>query len=218
MVCLAACLATLGVTTNVSAGVITKSPDLGSFWNPLNSGSGTYIYANSFIAPNSGFVTNIGSWFNGGGNGSDVVLQVYASIGSNPLFGPDSTNLLATTGVISGISGALAYYNAPTLAGGTALVGGQVYWFGANVIGQASSGNLQVGGHTQNTSVVDNGTFWYSNDPTGVSFDGQNLTPEMAFSVTVEEIAAVPEPTSIAVWGIGALGGCLLARRRKKLA
>ena len=75
-----------------------------------------------------------------------------------------------------------------------------------------------MGGHTQNSVYPDNGTFWYSNDPPGIVFDGQNQTPEMAFEVTLEQFAAVNIPIS-GPWGIAlliamvALAGALLIRR-----
>ena len=83
-----------------------------------------------------------------------------------------------------------------------------MYWFAATVVGESGPGFYQVGGHTQNSQYNDNGTFWYSNDPSGQSFDGQNLTPEMAFHVGT----AVPAPASLALAG---LGGLVATRRRR---
>ena len=76
------------------------------------------------------------------------------------------------------------------------------------VVGEAAAdGSLQTGGHTDNSSCVDNGTFWFSNDVNGVNFGGQNATPQMAFVVEVDgggpldcgeegdPLAEVPVPT-----------------------
>lgn len=50
-------------------------------------------------------------------------------------------------------------------------------------------------------------------------FVGDGTHNALAFDkVFVGASATVPEPTSFAVWGIGALGCCLVARRKKKLA
>ena len=80
------------------------------------------------------------------------------------------------------------------LPGAQALTPGTLYWFAATTVGLPGSGSYAVGGHTQNSQQNDNCTFWYSNDPNGVNFDGQNLTPEMAFSLTVDD---VPVPVEL---------------------
>jgi hypothetical protein len=56
----------------------------------------------------------------------------------------------------------------------------------------------------------DNGTFWFSNDPTGVFFDGQNATPEMAFHVGLK---VIPEPAAFGL--VGLVGLAMLLRRRR---
>ena len=95
---------------------------------------------------------------------------------------------------------------------------GQRYWFVATCVGEAGTGDFTVGGHTQNSVYPDNGTFWYSNDPPGITFDGQNNTPEMAFEVTLDSFAAVSIPSS-GPFGIAlliamvALAGALLIKR-----
>lgn len=206
----------LGVLASVAgsalAGDIVKGPDIGPFWQPLDSDTGTYIYANSFVADETGVVDDLGTWLlalGGAGTGSQIAFEVYDSIGGNPANGPDSTNVLASTGLINigGGTGTLDFYNAaPNFS--AVLNSGQTYWFGANVIGGGQNVEpYQVGGHTQNSVYNDNGTFWFSNDPTGVFFDGQNFTPEMAFSVSI-----VPAPAGLALLG---MGGLLAARRRR---
>lgn len=193
------------------AGDITKPPDLGPWWQPLDPDTGTFIYANSFVADETGRVDNLGMWLMQAGNGAGglIAFEVYASIGGNPAFGPDSQNVLASTGLldIGGGTANLDFYNAAPISSAT-LNAGDTYWFGANVIGGGSNvGSYQVGGHTQNSVFQDNGTFWFSNDPNGVIFGGQGLTPEMAFSVNI-----IPAPSSLALLG---LGGLVATRRRR---
>ena len=149
--------------------------------------------------PANGIVTDLGMWLtdevlgNPGNGGADIRFEVYGSIGGNPANGPDTTNVFATTGSLTGLGiGPLAFYTSGTLGGGTPVVAGNTYWFGGNVVGEVGPGSFQTGGHTQNSVYADNGTFWYSNDAAGLAFDGQALTPEMAFSVTV-----VPEPSTL---------------------
>jgi hypothetical protein len=91
------------------------------------------------------------------------------------------------------------------------LTAGVQYWFAANVIGLTADARIKVGGHTQNSGGInDNGTFWFSNDPTGINFDGQGLTPEMAFRV---ELEPVPEPTTLLLPGIDPAGRGIARRR-----
>ncbi len=183
--------------------VIDKSPDLGAGWDPIGY-LDTQVYADSFVAPISGPITELGTWLKEYNDGScNVTFQVYGSIDGNAANGPDISDVYATTGTVSGLSpSALTYYQFSPLSGGTPLILGDTYWFGINAIG-ATSGRYQVGNHTRNSGgIVDNGTFWYSNSPP--VFDGKNLTPEMAFSVSVT--AAVPEPSTLALLAAGAIG------------
>jgi hypothetical protein len=207
-------LVCLASTNLAFAGVITKTPDLGNYWSPLSANGGTYIYANSFVADSSGNVTGLGTWLNRGG--SDLVFQIFGSIGDNPAQGPDSSNLLATSSILSGLYfESLTYVNGGPVTSFANLIAGNTYWFAASTVGQNGSGAFTVGGHTQNSEgIVDNGTFWYSNDNTGRYFDGRNRTPEMAFSVTISE-NSVPEPASLALLGLG-LFGFAMARQRKQ--
>ncbi len=70
-----------------SAGVITKTPDLGNYWNPLGD-NGTQVYANSFVADETGSVTELGLWLSGGA--SDLRFQIFGSAGGVVGNGPDS--------------------------------------------------------------------------------------------------------------------------------
>ena len=198
-------LVTIAAAQSAMAGTLTKSPDLGDYWNPLSSGS-TYVYADSFVAPASGVVSDLGVWLNGGS--SQYVLEVLADTGGS---GPNGASILANTGVQQSSFNSLTYVDFATTFSAS-LVAGQTYWFAASTVGLGGSGSYNVGGHTQNSEgITDNGTFWFSNDPAGLSFDGPNLTPEMAFTVTQ---GAVPEPAAwvMMLAGFGIVGAVL--RRR----
>jgi len=194
------------IITTGSAQVITKSPDQGAFWQPLHPNGGTYVYADSFVAPGNDTVVSLGTWLNTQTYDptTAVTFQVWGSIFNNAVNGPDSGNLLATTTGITGMNGSLSFYSAPTTSS-LILTSGDTYWFVATVVGAAGEGVFQVGGHTQNSEgITDNGTFWYSNDPLGKAFDGEAKTPEMAFQVN---LAAVPEPEtfSLVLGGLASL-------------
>ncbi len=167
---------------------LEKVPDQGPFWQPLSPG-GSEIYANSFVACATGPVDALGMWLeslNGPGQGPDVRFEVWGSIGDDPSNGPDAFNVLATTGSLDlGGTDSLEFYGAPTTSSAPLSIG-KTYWFVASCFGEeGGNAGWRVGGHTQNTGGInDNGTFWFSNDDNGVVFDGQALTPEMAFRVS----------------------------------
>ena len=181
---------------------ITKSPDLGPFWQPLSPNGGTYVYADCFIAPAGPdvFPQSISTWLNTiNPPPPSVRFEIWGDTGGS---GPDASNVLATTGSLSPNPSGLEQISAPVLAGAGALVPGTTYWFAATVVGEAGTGAYQMGGHTQNSGgIVDNCTFWYSNDPAGISFDGQNLTPEIAFSLTLDDVPVPVELMSFSVEG-----------------
>lgn len=192
--------------TSASAGLIEKGPDLGAFWQPLNSSSGSYVYANTFVADMDGTVDSIGTWLldmSGGGTGADVEFMVLGSL----LGAPDPNNVIASTGMedIGGGTSTLDLYDIGTDFSG-AVTAGETYFFAVSVIGGGGTGSYQVGGHTQNSVYLDDGTFWFSNDPTGQNFDGAAFTPEMAFRVNI-----IPAPAALALFGCALVG----TRRRR---
>jgi len=188
---------------------ITKGPDVGDYWYPLSPNGGTYVYADSFIAPAGSdvLVSRIGTWLNAQGTGgSSVRFEIWGDLGSGN--GPDASNVISSTGSLGAFANSsLTYYEAASSPG--TLSPGQLYWFAATVVGESGPGLYNVGGHTQNSVYNDNGTFWYSNDPSGVNFDGRGLTPEMAFSLTLTQ---VPAPGAAAALG---LAGLVATRRRR---
>lgn len=201
-----ACIVLAAGSAAVADTSITKQPDLGNFWFPLGNNGNTPVYSDSFIAPNGADVLpgRLGTWLDDqGSGGTDLRFEIW---GDNN--GPNPFDILATTGTVSPSTNGLTYIEAPAQSA-NALTPGQRYWFVATAVGEAGSGYFQTGGHTQNSVYQDNGTFWYSNDPNGINFDGQNLTPEMAFSVT---LGPIPTPGAAAVLG---LAGLAAARRRR---
>jgi hypothetical protein len=207
-------MAVLGFTSlTVQAQTLTLLPDQGAYWFPLGPNS-SYVYANSFEASGGGTVTSLGTWLNTlvSDPGTALRFEILGSISGNPADGPDISDVLAETGLISGISGPLSLYSSLALGGSTPLIAGDEYWFAASAVGSSGVGQYQAGGHTQGTAGPDdNGSFWFSNDPSGNSFVGQNFQPEMAFTVSITpstaNIGSVPDGGSTA----GLLGGAFMA-------
>ena len=200
----------LAASSLASADTLIKAPDLGNYWHPLSS-VGTYTYANSFVASTSGLVTELGTWLKGGS--SNLKFEILGSVSGLVGNGPDAGNVLASSSVLSVNYADLTFVDVTSGISSAQLTAGQTYWFAATTVGLGGAGSYNVGGHTQNSAgIVDNGTFWFSNDPTGVNFGGKKFTPEMAFSVS---ISAVPEPETYAMLlaGLGVMGA--VARRRK---
>jgi len=180
---------------------LTKDPDLGPFWQPINPVSGTYVYADCFIAPAGVdvFPQSLGMWLNTlTPPPPSIRFEIWGDTGGA---GPNAAVVLATTGSISPNPSGLQFITAPVLATAVALTPGTTYWFAATVVGESGTGSYQVGGHTQNSQQSDNCTFWYSNDPAGINFDGQNLTPEMAFSVSLDDVPVPVELQSFTIEG-----------------
>ena len=193
--------------------VISKDPDLGNYWFPLGCSSNGYtdVYADSFIAPSgSNMATAIGIWLNDqGSGGAPVQFELLATDPNTG--GPNGSAILGTTAVNTFATGNNLTLETMNLLAGVNLVAGQKYWVAGSCVGLNGQGYYNVGGHTQNSEGInDNGTFWYSNDPAGLNFDGQNLTPEMAFQIHMTP--AAPEPMSMIALGMGALA--LIRRKR----
>jgi hypothetical protein len=92
----------------------------------------------------------------------------------------------ATTGTLSlPATGVLGFFFAPVAGTPAVLTAGSRYFVVATCVGETGAGSYLAGGHKQNSVISDNGTFWFSNDPAGITFIGQNLTPELAFEVTL---------------------------------
>jgi hypothetical protein len=91
-------------------------------------------------------------------------------------------------------------------------VTGSTYWFAINAIGGGGSGEYQVS--SANDDMNDGGSFWYSNDPSGIDFGGRDLQPEMAFSVTVNGQASVPDSGSTALLLLSGVLGLAALRKR----
>ena len=114
------------------ADTITKAPDVGPFWVPLSS-SGTYVYADSFVAPTTGTVSSLGNWLLDldGANTQEVIFDVVGTAGG----APDMSNIIATTGVLDlSLTTTLDFYSASTSSSGT-LTAGQTYFLAAHVSG-----------------------------------------------------------------------------------
>ncbi len=199
-----------------SAVILSKFPDLGTWWHDVST-SGTYVYANSFLSLGDGTPTELGMWLRlfYGTTVPSIRFEIWGDNGG----APDPTNILATTGSISpAVTATLTLYSAPVLSGASNLTTSSMYWYVITCVGEPSAdGGLQVGGHTRNSVYSDNGTFWYSNDPTGIIFDGIRQTPEMAFEVTIG-----PPPVPISNWALGIglllISGFIVVRYRRRLA
>lgn len=195
--------------------VLDKTPDQGAYWHPLGGPGGpTYVYTNSFVytGPSGGLLDTVGVYLlnQGDGPGTMFRYQVYADNGN----APDPTHVLGVSNLMQDGNTSLHLKTASILTP-FALTTGTRYWIAASTVGQTDDGGYQVGGHTQNSIYHDNGTFWYSNDPTGMSFVGQAQTPEMAIYA---HVSAVPEPSTVVLVGLGLTGAVGLGIRRRTVA
>ena len=208
---LALALAGLVTVPAAAATLIDKPPDYGPWWHPLgNSPSDTRIYASDFLAPEDDTVVDaLGTWllaYSGVTPYSVIDFEIW---GTDPgTGGPDFDNVIAWTDTMQTDDTTLRLYTMDVIGGPAVLNPGDRYWFVANCYDQGSPdyGSYQVGGHTQNSVYQDNGTFWYSNYPEDGYFDGQGLTPQMAFQVSL-----IPAPAALALLGLAGL-----ARRRRR--
>lgn len=206
----AAVLLTVTSSAKASTIILDKAPDVGASWLPL-SGTSTYVYANSFIfsGATGNMLDTVGVYLRSE-NGIAELFRFLVM--ADDLNAPDPGAVLGSTNTTSTTSDSLTLVTMPLISS-FALTNGTRYWIAASTVGLASNGGrYQVGGHTQNSIYPDFGTFWYSNDPSGLNFDGQRLTPEMAIYATIAG-AAVPEPSTLMLFGAGM---ALLAARLRK--
>lgn len=201
-------LAGLVTVPAAAATLIDKPPDIGPYWNPLGNGN-TEIYASDFLAPEGDTVVDaLGMWLLALSGGSPHAVVNFEIWGTAPGGGPDYDNVIAWTDTMQTEVGTLELYTMGVIGGPATLTPGDRYWFVATGWNQGDPGygNYQVGGHTPNSVYQDNGTFWYDNSPGDGVFDGQNLTPQMAFQVSL-----IPAPGALALLGLAGL-----ARRRRR--
>lgn len=200
------------------AGVlIDKVPDQGAYWSPLSPNS-TYIYADSFVLDTgtNPTATVLGAYLLAESSPSDSPFrfELWGDAGNSP----DPNSVLGVTGYLQD-SGTDLHLATADLLSPVPLTVGTRYWVIASTVGQTGDTSYQFGGHTQNSIYQDNGTFWYSNDPEGLDFDGQAMLPEMAIYVAGEAGAgpegAIPEPATLALLGSGL---AFMAWRRRRSA
>ncbi len=197
--CLSLALGAVLFATSAHAARFTKLPDLGPNYHSI-SASGSYVYADSFVAPQGTNVpVSLGTWLQlYGGTSQSVRFEIWGDSG-----GPDHTSVLATTGSVTpgAFGGALSFFSYPVASypattTPVALVPGTRYWFVITVVGETvSNGQFQVGGHTQNSVYHDNGVFDASNESSGATFNYVNHTPEMAFQVGLSDVLLLDIPT-----------------------
>jgi len=205
----------LFAAANLSFGavIVDKAPNDIPFgtWNPL-SGTGTYVYAGSFVASDAALVNVLGIYIANEDtmlDPSQFQLQLWGDLGN----APDPFNVLATTGILTQPSNILALITGNLLAP-VNIVAGTRYWIAATTVGLSGTDEYGVGSHIQNSVYNDNGTFWYSNDAAGINFDGQALTPELSIYAEGDVVGGeAPEPATWAMMAMG-LGGLAAWRKR----
>ncbi len=179
------------IAGNLSASIIVENdPDSSPYYEPLaDSGVVSYIYANSFVFNGTTGTTlnTLGIWLLGGSGTSQIQYELLADTGSNA---PDGSSILTSGSPMSfDLDGLTLETEAVTPY---ALTNGTQYWIAVSTVGLSGAGFYQVG--VQNSTGT--GTFAYSNDPTGQTFAGVNLTPQMAIYAAGDAPAPAPEPAS----------------------
>lgn len=234
----------LAISSSASAAIVIvdKTPDVGPYWLPLAGGppGGTYVYANSFIfgGTTGTLMETVGVWLQNIGApdpndpfgpaipapGSLFRYEIYADNSNTP-----TGALLESTAYMQAANTTLQLVTG-LLGNAVSLTNGTRYWIAASTVGQANQGRYQVGGHTNNSGPYDNpsDSFWFTNYSNGSFIDnpqdpgvGGPLTPEMAIYAEGREpnpSQGVPEPGSLAIWGLGFLACVAGVRRRKVVA
>lgn len=200
----------VGVAGTSANAVSLEQFPVSDYWFPVGP-VGTTVYANSFVAPVSGNVTGLGTWLNTLVADATTTLkfQIWGSVGGNPASGPDVSNVLATTADLSGFSGPSSFYSGAATG---SVLAGQTYWFAISAIGSNGIGEYQVSDAIDD--LGDGGSFWYWNASSSSSFDGQNLTPEMAFGINIDERHGVPDGGASGLM-LGSALMALVAMKRK---
>jgi len=195
-------LATLliGAAGRADAGIIINVQQVGS--DVVATGSGSIDLTGLTLVSSSG-AFDLGRVFPAAGtilegptSGIPLVSE-YSGVTGPTSFGPGVSNISASSGSgdIFGVAGLFAHIELPlTYTSGTLLSPATDTYTGTTIAGMG----LIPGTYT-----------YHWGDPTH---------PDPARTLTVQ-IGPVPEPASLAIWGLGALG-CAIAgyRRRKKTA
>jgi len=219
---LSSLLGALILSSNLFADLIIEKDPNDGLYAGLGGGVSS-IYADSFIFTGTTGTTldTLGVWLLGGADTSTLDFELMADTGSDA---PDPTNILTSSGAVS--------FNVTSLTLETetvtpvSLTNGVEYWVAIAVV--SPDGAYSLAQHTQNTEGIDDdGTFWYSNDPTEQTF-ARSFATEMAIYAadsqsdgsggsgglggTGSSPTATPEP---ATWGCMLVGlGALAVRFR----
>jgi PEP-CTERM motif len=215
-----ACVAVLIATTGqVQAALLYSAPPVGNTFTGWDSNSGQkQQIVQEFSLGTGGTVDTISFFgFHDSGTpsiGSTFVLEFFADIAGSPAANPFYSH---TTAVVAGVDTGINTFNNKDIfrwdfsVPGVGLSAMTQYWFGV----KSNSADRWVWSHSASDG---SGSLWFRfDDASAFEEFGGNIGRDNQAMEFATSAAAVPEPTSLAIFGIGAcVAGLGAARRRRR--
>lgn len=211
--CVVVLVAAAQTISSAFGAVILQNSPTGDNISPFGpSPTGSVAYGQVFTAPITGTLNSFTLYLNGGVGALRGAVGVWNGPSTYGVGYGESSNLFTSASVTSNNAG--PYTFSPNVN----VTAGQQYVAYLSVFGESSATGSTTMPKGTNVSGID--YFVWNNDDDPKNKPSWNYFSDMGdvqFSASFSAVAAVPEPSSLAVFGLGAcVAGVGAARRRRR--